>query len=249
MSERERAAKPLGRKAYGSIPHLPDSRIGPGEHHIHEGQARICTERARNRHDRVIVTEKLDGANVAVANIGGELHALGRQGYPAHTAPYEHIRLFGEWVHARPDRFLAMLEPGEALHGEWMALAHGTRYELAPGDEFIAFDLTRDGKRQPWDDAAERCARFGVAVPVTLSDGPPASVESILEALDERGRPVAAGEEREGAVWRVENRGAYDFLAKFVRPSKVDGAYLPELSGEAAIWMWRPEQAAAPAGR
>ena len=239
----ERATKPLGRKAYGSIPHLPDSRIGPGDHHIHEGQARICTERARDRHDRVIVTEKLDGANVAVANIGGELHALGRQGYPAHTAPFEHIRMFGAWVHGHLERFLEMLEPGEVLHGEWMVLAHGTRYVLAPGDEFIAFDLTLDGKREPWDVAAERCRRFDVATPVTLSDGPPASVESMLARLDEVGRPVAAGEEREGAVWRVERRGGYDFLAKFVRPSKVDGAYLPELSGEAPIWLWQPEEA------
>ena len=240
----ERAGKPLGRKAYGSIPHLPDSRIGPGEHHIHEGQARICTKRPRDRHDRVIVTEKLDGANVAVANIDGELHALGRQGYPAHTAPYEHIRMFGEWVHGQPGRFLDMLEPGEVLHGEWMALAHGTRYELAPGDEFVAFDLTRDGKRVLWEEAVERCERFGVATPVTLSDGPPATVEAMLQRLDEVGRPTVDGEDREGAVWRVERRGGYDFLAKFVRSSKVDGAYLPEISGEAPIWLWRPEHRA-----
>lgn len=33
--------KPLGHKAYGSIPHLPTSRLGPGDHHVTEGQARI----------------------------------------------------------------------------------------------------------------------------------------------------------------------------------------------------------------
>jgi len=44
----------------------------------------------------------------------------------------------------------------------------------------------------------------------------------------------------EGAVWRVERRGAVDFLAKFVRPEKLDGCYLPEVSGAAAIWNWRP---------
>ena len=47
--------KPLGRRAYGSIGHLPDSRMGPGDHHVHEGQARICTEKVRDRHDLVIV--------------------------------------------------------------------------------------------------------------------------------------------------------------------------------------------------
>ena len=39
--------KPLGHKAYGSIPHLPNSRMGPGEHHISPGQAKIATEAVR----------------------------------------------------------------------------------------------------------------------------------------------------------------------------------------------------------
>jgi len=59
--------KPLGRKSYGSIPHLPDSRLGVGDHHCHEGQSVICTERRRDKHDRIIVTEKVDGSNVAIA--------------------------------------------------------------------------------------------------------------------------------------------------------------------------------------
>jgi len=56
-----RADKPLGRKTYGHIPHLPGSRTGPGDHMCHEGQARIATVKTRDKHDTVIVTEKLDG--------------------------------------------------------------------------------------------------------------------------------------------------------------------------------------------
>jgi hypothetical protein len=44
----------------------------------------------------------------------------------------------------------------------------------------------------------------------------------------------------EGAVWRVERKGKVDFLGKYVRPEKVDGCYLPEISGEEAVWNWRP---------
>jgi hypothetical protein len=95
------------------------SRLGPGDYHCHEGQARIATETLRDRHDRVIVTEKLDGSNVAVANVGGEI-----------------------------------------------------------------FPLTR-------------------------------------AAID----PV------EGAVWRVERRGKFDFMAKFVRHDKSDGKYLASVTG------------------
>ena len=43
----------------------------------------------------------------------------------------------------------------------------------------------------------------------------------------------------EGAVWRVERKESFDFLAKYVRPNKSDGIYLPEVSGKEAIWNWK----------
>ena len=39
--------KPLGRKAYGSIPHLSGSRLGPGDYHCHKGQEDICFKGVR----------------------------------------------------------------------------------------------------------------------------------------------------------------------------------------------------------
>lgn len=86
--------KPLGRKNYGHIPHLPGSRIGPSDRKCHAGQARIATEKPRDKHDEIIVQEKLDGANVGVARIGDGLQPLGRAGYPAISSPYEQHRLF-----------------------------------------------------------------------------------------------------------------------------------------------------------
>ena len=59
--------KPLGKKAYGSIPHLPGSRLGSGDHHISEGQAKIATEKLRDKYDQLFVYEKLDGSNCSVA--------------------------------------------------------------------------------------------------------------------------------------------------------------------------------------
>ena len=54
----------------------------------------------------------------------------------------------------------------------------------------------------------------------------------------------------EGAVWRVERdkptgkkgerRHIVDCLVKYVRPGKLDGMYLPELSGQESVWNWRP---------
>jgi hypothetical protein len=44
----------------------------------------------------------------------------------------------------------------------------------------------------------------------------------------------------EGVVYRIERHGRVDFLAKYVRPDKTDGCYLPEISGQEAVWNWRP---------
>ena len=86
MQERR---KPLGMKNYGHIAHLPGSRMGPGDHSCELGQARIATLKARDRHDHVIVQEKLDGTNVGVARVDGFLYPLVRAGYVADTSPFE----------------------------------------------------------------------------------------------------------------------------------------------------------------
>src|SRR2546423_3327036 len=109
--------KPLGAKAYGSICHLPGSRLGPGDHKLNPGQARILTQQPRDKHDVIIVQEKLDGSNVAVARLAGQLLALGRAGYPAITSPYEQHKLFATGLFSNLSRF-DFLEAGECLSGE-----------------------------------------------------------------------------------------------------------------------------------
>ena len=59
--------KPLNRKNYGSIPHLLGSKLGATDKYVHEGQHRIMTEKTRDKHDYVIVTEKYDGANITLS--------------------------------------------------------------------------------------------------------------------------------------------------------------------------------------
>lgn len=232
--------KPLGRKAYGHVPHLPGSRLGPGDHKIGEGQARICLERARDRHDIVSVREKLDGSNCCVANVGGEIIPLGRSGYRADTSPYRQHHLFAAWVYERQDRFLAALEPGERLVGEWLAQAHGTRYDLRGREPFVAFDLMVAEARLPEERLEERAAAAGVPTAPLLHRGAPLGIEAALELLGTYGH-YGAIDPAEGAVWRVERRGAFDFMAKFVHPWKVDGLYLPEQGGQAEVWNWLPE--------
>ena len=223
------ATKPLGGKGYGSVPHLPCSRLGPGDWSCHEGQARIATEKPRDRHDRIIVTEKLDGSNVCIANVDGAILAVGRAGYLAQSSPHRMHQVFAAWVRSQEDRFRPALEPGQRIVGEWLYQAHGTVYEPV-GDPFVPFDLMTGKDRLPWDDACAAFAAAGLRPAHVVSDGPAISVAAALAALGPTGRHGAI-EEIEGAVWRVERRGAFDFMAKFVRPSKVDGKYLPGCCG------------------
>jgi hypothetical protein len=237
-TEQAKPVKPLGRKAYGSIPHLPGSRLGPGDHHCHVGQDAICQTKMRDKHDRIIVTEKLDGGNVAIANVGGVIHALGRAGYPALTSRFVQHHHFDTWVNRLNGLWTAMLAPGEVLHGEWLAQAHGTIYKLEH-DPFVAFDLTRGGKRVPHDEMVDRCRLHSIPTPYVLSDGPAITLADALERLGEYGHHGAT-DPVEGVVYRVERKGQFDFLAKFVRPDKADGKYLPEISGADPRWHWLP---------
>jgi ATP-dependent RNA circularization protein (DNA/RNA ligase family) len=107
---------------------LPGSRMGPADHHCHEGQARICTEKPRDKHDFIVVQEKLDGSCVSVAHVNGEIVALGRAGYLAATSPYEQHRMFAQWVFENGVRFADMLCDGERAVGEW--LGPGSRHPL-----------------------------------------------------------------------------------------------------------------------
>lgn len=240
--------KPLGRKNYGHIAHLPNSRMGPGDHKCHEGQAKIATEKPRDKNDEIFVQEKLDGSNVGVARIGDIIYPLGRAGWTASSSPYEQHRLFSNWAYENMERFMAALQDGERLVGEWLALAHGTRYELHH-EPFVAFDLMVGEKRFPYDVFAERVQLGEFVEPYLVHRGAPMSVEEVLKQLGPYGHHGAL-DAIEGAVWRVERdkptgkKGAtvrvVDFLVKYVRPDKKDGCYLPDISGEDPIWHWRP---------
>ena len=228
--------KPLGRKAYGSIPHLPNSRIGPGDHKCHEGQERIATIKSRNKHDVIIVQEKLDGSNVAVALKDGIILPLSRAGYLANTSPYRQHLMFWNWVYENEERFRNVLNEGEQISGEWLAQAHGTRYELKH-EPFVVFDIFDENrKRYAWNIVLEKLSTNFV-IPHCIHYGNPRSVDDAMLLLGKYGYHGAL-DEIEGAVWRIENKGKFDFMVKYVRPNKVDGIYL-EIMGDEIYWNWK----------
>lgn len=229
----DKLIKPLGQKAYGSIPHLPGSRLGIGDHHITHGQAIIATEKVRDKHDLIIVQEKLDGSNCCVAKIGGKILALGRSGYLASTSQYSVHFVFNEWVNENKERFWALLNDEERVCGEFLAQAVGTRYEL-PHEPFVPFDLITKNIRLPYEKFEYRVKQCYFTTPRLIHIGGSYSVSDAIAAIKISGH--GAIDEVEGAIWRVERKGAVDFLAKFVHHHKQDGKYFPENTGGQIIW-------------
>lgn len=230
--------KPLVAKAYGSIPHLPNSRLGVGDHFITFGQADILTHKTRDKNDRIIVQEKLDGSCVCVANIDGKLVPLMRAGYEVETSKYEMLKMFGRWAEKNKQLFGALgLTPGDRIVGEWLAYAHGTIYDLTDRSPFVAFDIFHEKKRMIYDQFVEVTKHAGITTAPLINDGPSISVENALKILGDNGK-YGATEMAEGLVYRCERRSQVDYLAKFVRQEKIDGKYFTQISGNPEIWLW-----------
>jgi hypothetical protein len=228
---------PLDHKAYGHISHLPGSRLGPGDHRCTPEQAQIATVQTRDRHDLIIVQEKLDGSNVACLKLEGRLLPLTRAGNSAWSSPYEQHQLFARWVLENTDRFAAVLHEGERVCGEWLAQAHGTQYAV-PHEPFVAFDLMVGSDRLPMEEFTSRMRIGQFVTPRELHRGSALSVAQARKRLEPSGH--GALDPVEGTVWRCEREGRVEFVVKWVRPDKVDGLYLPQFSGRPPVWNWRP---------
>ncbi len=224
-------------RLYPSIPHLPGSRAARDKV-LPDAQARACVDPAAAREGtEVIVQEKLDGSCVAVRIEGGTLYAFGREGRLAALSPNEGRRMFAAWVGRNEERLRAIVRPGEVLAGEWLALVHGTRYALAH-EPFVPFDVLCNKVRLPLAELDRRLEGAGLATPRVVHRGAPISIADALAKLGPSGLHGAI-DPPEGLVYRVERKGKVVLVAKWVRPDKVDGAYLPENTGADALYHWR----------
>lgn len=228
--------KILGHKTYGSIGHLPNSRLGSADHSVNQGQADICCKKTRDKNDVVIVQEKLDGSCVGVALVDNILYPLSRAGWPAISSRYKQHRLFHNWVLTNEHRFRSVLQNGDRIVGEWLAQAHGTIYNLSGLEPFFAFDIMRGHYRFSFDEFSTRIEGI-FQTPHLLHMGSSLSVEQAMKLHFVNKYPC---DEPEGVIYRVERNSCVDFLAKWVRPEKIDGKHLPEISKGEEIWNWQP---------
>lgn len=222
--------KPLGRKAYGSIPHLIGSGgVTPRDRMCNPGQQDILLGSSKkSKYYQVTVQEKLDGSCVAVyKNKNSTLHPLIRAGWSTDSSPYVQHHYFSTWVQENSSRFHQLLRAGDWAVGEWCIQAHGTRYSFG-GEPFFLFDLFRNGER-----VSLRTLKilnnilihpFRIA-PVLYNDIGGIDINKMLSVLGNNGY-TSAIDPAEGLVYRAEKDKKVCFLAKYVRPVKIAGLYL-----------------------
>ena len=134
------------------------------------------------------------------------------------------------------------LLPGERVVGEWLAQAHGTRYDL-PHEPFVPFDIMRGTERMTYWNFHHRVAACDFTPPSMLAMGSGLPIRFAMDLLGQRHH--GAVDPPEGAIWRVESEKPggsrrVEFLAKYVRPDFEPGRYLPEITGGEPVWNWRP---------
>lgn len=229
--------KVLPEKAYHRIGHLPGSQTGPADRHVQPRESERLTSSC-NPGCEIIVQEKLDGSCVAIYRRGRDILALGREGDLALGSRNQSRRLWADWVQQNDDLFRGILRDGERLCGEWLAMAHGTRYNDVH-EPFYAFDLFNSNNvPQAYDSLQERLLGTGIPSPALLHRGAPISVERALEQLRIKGMDTP--DLNEGIIWRLEQDDRRKQIAKYVRPGFQPGIYLQEVSQKSTIWNWHP---------
>lgn len=228
--------KPLNKKNYGSIPHLLGSKLGKTDKYIHEGQHKILTEKTRDKHDFIIVTEKYDGSNVGIAKVNKKIIAITRSGYLAETSPYKQHYIFAKWVESQKDRF-DFIGEGERLVGEWLLQVHSIKYKIK-GEPFIAFDyFTKENKRLSFYDFNNITILPNILIPNVIHANYSAfSTDNAMKELNKRTSGNFYSENPEGVVYRIERKGKFDFAAKFVRSDFEAGKYCVGVDEANLMW-------------
>ena len=163
--------------------------------------------------ERVLVEEKLDGANVCLwLGADGSVQSAGRSGAGGRDRAQQFGRLRA-WVAERSELLRPLLRQGRIVYGEWLYLRHTIAYNRLP-DYFVGLDVRQSNG--DFLSSRERDAELGSAglvAPPPLFAGRLETLDRLLNLLS--GSAFGA-DPPEGAVLRsLEGRRS---LVKFVHP-------------------------------
>jgi ATP-dependent RNA circularization protein (DNA/RNA ligase family) len=91
--------------------------------------------------ERVVVEEKIDGANVGLSvSLDGDIVAQNRGGYLTRSHCHEQFRPLWPWLDRHRDDLFDALGDDLVLFGEWCYARHSVPYDRLP-DWFLCFDV------------------------------------------------------------------------------------------------------------
>jgi ATP-dependent RNA circularization protein (DNA/RNA ligase family) len=192
-------------------PHL--ALLGPVE--VREDKVMTPAEAEAFLAEEVVVEEKVDGENLGLSVVDGEIRAQSRGSYVELGGLS--FRGLEAWLRPRAARLAEALGDDLVLFGEWCAVRHAVAYDALP-DWLLVFDVydRRAGRFRPLDDRDELAASLGLAVVPRLATG--RFTLSELEAMI--GRSRVGDVPMEGIV--VRHVACADHRAKLVRPEFVE---------------------------
>jgi RNA ligase len=192
---------------YPRIAHLVAGRGAGDDRVLEAGQLRELLGK------RIVVEEKLDGANVVLWSAHHRVECSLRSGPGAMDRAGQLGRLRA-WIAERTDALRELLADGSFLYAEWLYLTHTVRYTSLP-DYFVALDLRRsNGSFLTPDERTEACSMVGLQVPPELWRGVAGGM-TVIEAL--LGQSRWAAEPAEGLIIRTVD-GSEPRIAKLLRP-------------------------------
>ena len=213
---------------FGNIKHLTGSRMkDSGDTLLEENIQPFFTVRLQfPKRDKLVVTEKVDGANVGVVKLNGVLYPVMRKGYDVRTSEYKFIHRFADYVSDNESRFDELLADGERVCGEWMIKTHSLIYKM-PHEPFVVFDIIKsDATRPIYTEIRDRCERYDFTTSGLVWEGDAIGVDEAIYLLGNgfhgcRSTP-------EGLVCRYERDGTFYMSAKFVSNLNVGGDFMDD---------------------
>lgn len=165
---------------------------------------------------RLVVEEKLDGANLGISLDGGGNIQFQNRGSIL-TAPFSgQFSRLSSWlghVYAGVEK---VLTDDLVLFGEWCAATHSMRYTALP-DWFILFDVYSRSSRTFWSTSKRNClANAACLSHVPLVAEGRFTLGGLAEILSSEQTKFGDGP-MEGLVMRSENKDICTFKAKLVR--------------------------------
>ncbi|GAB1839456.1 RNA ligase family protein [Achromobacter xylosoxidans] len=165
---------------YPRTPHLEGSRLQEGDH----GHDHVPYRELRGL--RLVVEEKLDGANTGISfSPAGELLLQSRGHYLVGGGRERQFNFIKAWAQAHADWLLQRLEDRYVMYGETMSKKHSVFYDALP-HHFFEFDVLDRRTGQFLSTAARRALLGGgpvLSVPVLYDGLAPARLADLKALL------------------------------------------------------------------